>query len=192
MSYRPICDVWLLARSKVKYFGAYPGGFLSRARALLSVQSEDRVLHVCAGMVKQYPYSGFGPHDVTMDLDEALEPDIIGDANQLEDYRRALELYPEIKGVLADPPYSLELAENYSPGRENFPSADVIVRNAIEILPLGGKVGVLSLHLPRYPKAKAKEVAVVAVYVGNGNLGRTYAVFEKSLNNEDEENENWF
>jgi hypothetical protein len=42
-----------------------------------------------------------------------------------------------------------------------------------------GRVGVLSLGWPRYPKDKAKQVAVVTVYVGNGNIGRTFAVFEK-------------
>jgi hypothetical protein len=32
VSYRPITDVWILARPKVKYYGAYPNGFLERAR----------------------------------------------------------------------------------------------------------------------------------------------------------------
>lgn len=32
-SYRPICDLWILARPKVKYYGAYPNGFLERAAA---------------------------------------------------------------------------------------------------------------------------------------------------------------
>ena len=32
MSYRPITDVMILARSKTKYYGAFPAGFLSRAR----------------------------------------------------------------------------------------------------------------------------------------------------------------
>jgi hypothetical protein len=60
MSFRPIADVWILARSKVKYFGAYPAGFLSRARDLLGVGINDQVLHVCAGKVRKYPYRGFG------------------------------------------------------------------------------------------------------------------------------------
>ena len=60
-----------------------------------------------------------------------------------------------------------------------FPSANAIVKNALAILSVGGRVGVLSMEWPRYPKAKARQVAVVAVYVGNGNIGRTFAVFEK-------------
>jgi len=62
---------------------------LSRARALLGVNHQDHVLHVCSGAVRNYAYEGFGPRDLTMDLDASLNPDIKGDANLLADYRRA-------------------------------------------------------------------------------------------------------
>ena len=73
-NYRPFTDVWILARSKVKYFGAYPAGFLQRARdlLLLGAGSSRAVLHVCSGRVRDYPYQGFGPWDITMDLDERM------------------------------------------------------------------------------------------------------------------------
>jgi len=179
MSYRRITDTWNLARSKVKFFGVYPSGFLSIARALLGVNCTDRVPHVCSGKVREYPYEGFGPNDVTFDLDGALTPDIVGDANELADYECSLERYSDIKAILADPPYSEDGADNYSPSRRKFPNVNTIIRNAIEVLPPGGKVGVLPLHWPRYPKDKAKQVALAGVYVGNGDVGRTYAVFEK-------------
>jgi hypothetical protein len=83
------------------------------------------------------------------------------------------------QAILADPPYSEDWADNYFPGRRKFPNVNTIIRNAIEVLPPGGKVGVLSLHWPRYPKDNAKQVALAGVYVGNGDMGRTYAVFEK-------------
>lgn len=65
MSYRPITDVWILARPKVKYYGAYPNGFLERARALLGVSPFDPVLHVCGGSAREYPAKprGFGPRE---------------------------------------------------------------------------------------------------------------------------------
>ena len=72
MSYRPITDTWILARSKTKFFGAFPSGFLSRTQALLGVNCTDRVPHMCSGKVREYPYEGFGPNDVTFDLDAAL------------------------------------------------------------------------------------------------------------------------
>jgi hypothetical protein len=54
MSYRPFTDVWILARPKSKYFGAYPAGFLRRARDLIGCSQEDQVLHVCSGDIANY------------------------------------------------------------------------------------------------------------------------------------------
>ena len=60
MTYRPITDTWILTRAKLKrghtFYGAYPGGFPERARALLGVTINDPVLHVCGGKIKYYPY----------------------------------------------------------------------------------------------------------------------------------------
>jgi hypothetical protein len=92
----------------------------------------------------------------------------------------AITLHPAIQGVLADPPYTAEYADKYAPGAGKFPAADVIVNQSLRILPIGGRVGILSLHWPRYPKAIARQVALVGVYVGNGNLGRTFAVYERT------------
>ena len=85
-----------------------------------------------------------------------------------------------MQGVLADPPYSSQFAANYRVGADVFPTADVIVRNSIEILPVGGRLGILSQSWPRYPKAMARQIAVVAVLVGNGNICRLFAVFERT------------
>jgi len=70
--FRPIADTWILARPKVAYYGAYPSGFLERARSLLGVSIFDPVLHVCGGRVRDYPFRGFGPNDRTIDLDPEL------------------------------------------------------------------------------------------------------------------------
>lgn len=89
MSYRPITDLWMLCRSKVgNYYGAYPSGFLERARALLGVTINDPVLHVCGGRVKDYQSGpmkgkGLGPNDRTVDLDPELEPDFLLDARRI-------------------------------------------------------------------------------------------------------------
>ena len=76
----------------VLLFGAYLAGFLSRERTLFGINGEDRVLQVCTGKVKEYPY-GFGPRNLTMDLDPDLGPDIRGDVSNLVDYKRAVELH---------------------------------------------------------------------------------------------------
>ncbi len=60
MSYRPITDVWILARAKLtgghKLYGAFPGGFGERARDLLGVHIDDPVLHVCGGRTCRHEF----------------------------------------------------------------------------------------------------------------------------------------
>ena len=62
MTYRPITDIWFLARAKLnggeKYYGAYLGGFPERARVLIGAGRDDAVLHICGGMARRYPYKG--------------------------------------------------------------------------------------------------------------------------------------
>lgn len=175
MSYRPICDTWILARSKVKYYGAYPSGFLGRARALLGVGAEDPVLHVCAGRVRDYPFAGLGRQDVTLDADAETQPDILCDV--------ASEGIPSTPGgwpaILIDPPYTEEDHQKYRVGGEvALPSPSALLRSALAVVRPGGRVGMLHYLIPRPPKT-AKFVACVGVIVGFGNRGRFYTVFER-------------
>ena len=171
MSYRPITDVWILARSKVSYYGAYPAGFLHRARALLGVGPFGAVLHVCAGKVRDYPYRGFGPNDKTLDLDTACHPDFLQDA------RDPLPA-GEWKAVLIDRPYTPEDAARYMPGANKFPNVNDLLKRSIAVVDVGGKVGVLDYVWPQPPK-NAKEVAVVGVGTGRNNRARWFTVFER-------------
>jgi len=191
MSYRPICDVWFLARAKykggVKRYGAYLGGFPERARALLGCKINEPVLHVCGGMAKLYPYKrGFGPNDKTLDLDPACNPDFLLDAREAFPY-----YFPEQKdsvtgimhrpipwsGILIDPPYTEADAAHYVPGAEKYPKPNELVKNALEVLPSGGRVGLIHYILPS-PK-DCIFVACVGVVCGFNNRIRVYSVFEK-------------
>lgn len=177
MNYRPITDVWILARSKTKYYGAYPAGFLHRARALLGVGIDDSVLHVCGGKVEEYPYRGYGPNDCTLDPDLTCNPTYVRDARLT---------YPECPhtsddlwaAVLIDRPYTPEDADHYAVGRDVLPTANELVRNGIAVVPIGGRVGMLDYLWPQPPK-NAKEVAVVAVGTGRNARARWYTVFER-------------
>lgn len=199
MSYRPICDVWMLARCKYKdgkkRYGGYLGGFPERARALLGATLDDPVLHVCGGKARQYPYKGgFGPNDKTLDLDPSTKPDI----------RRDARLHPPIgwqlskdaplfmggedraewlpfKAMLIDPPYSVEDAAHYPPGGSRYPSPGLLVQNAIDVLPVGGRVGIIHYICPRRPKP-SKFVACVGIISGFNNRIRVFSVFEKTDN----------
>jgi hypothetical protein len=176
MSYRPITDVWFLARARLKhgatYYGAYLGGFPERARALLGATITEPVLHVCGGCARLYPYpGGFGPKDKTLDLDKDLRPDYLRDAR---------ESYPRgFKAMLADPPYSTEDAMHYNCGPRAYPPPGVIVRNAIAALQIGQRVGIIHYLLPS-PPANSRFVAAVGVMCGFNNRIRCYSVFERT------------
>lgn len=176
MSYRPITDVWILARAKLKggakYYGAYPGGFPERARALLGVTIDQPVLHVCGGMARLYPYSGgFGPNDKTVDLDPACKPDFLQDVRE--------PLPKGFAGMLLDPPYSTQDASKYAPGADAYPSPGKLLQNAIDALRPGQRVGIIHYMLPRQPKP-SRFVACISVICGFNNRGRIYSVFEKT------------
>lgn len=188
-NYRPICDIWILARAKVKgdkkIYGSYLGGFPERARALLGCRIDQPVLHICGGLAKQYPYKrGFGPNDKTLDLDPACSPDFLQDAREkFPPYRvrRALngELTPEMwSGILMDPPYSVEDASHYPIGADKYPSPQLLVKNAFEVLPVGGRCGIIHYLLPKPPK-NSVFIACVGVVCGFSNRIRCYSVFER-------------
>jgi len=193
MSYRPHCDTWILARPKVKFYGAFPNGFLHRAVELLGVGPDARVLHVCGGRVRDYPERGFGPNHRTVDLDPSTEPDY------LMDVRDGL---PTIPGgwdaVLQDLPYTPADAEHYldGAGADFFPKAGPLLKAGLEVVKPGGRVGTLHYEWPRPPAVKdgnrrhwgireggqilkVRPVALVHVIPGWGNRSRAYSVFEK-------------
>lgn len=188
MSYRPITDFWFLARAKLKngekYYGAYLGGFPERARVLIGSSIQEPVLHVCGGKAKAYPYTrGFGPNDKTLDIDEECKPDFLQDArapfpvSPTSTYQ-SLGWGGRWSGILIDPPYSPEDAEHYKAGKDKYPSPNLLVQNAIDVLPVGSKVGIIHYVVPKCPK-NAKFVACVGIACGFNNRIRVYSVFER-------------
>lgn len=182
MSYRPITDIWILARPKVKYYGAYPNGFLERARALLGVTPLDPVLHVCGGRVRDYPAKprGFGPNDKTLDLDVALSPDFVGAATDAIPARFGFGAggWP---ALMADPPYTEADAEHYAPGKKAFPKANLILKNMLVAVRPGGRVGMLHYILPQPPREGVRFVACIGVVTGYNQRMRTFSVFEREI-----------
>lgn len=177
MSYRPITDVWILARPKVKYYGAYPNGFLERANILLGVSPVDSVLHVCGGHAKAYPNrKAIGVGCSTLDLDPDTKPDYLRDAREI------LPLTPgqhRWDAILCDPPYTDADAAKYQPGAACLPTANQLLRHAVDAVKLHGRIGVLHYILPQPPKT-AKFVACVGVIVGFNNRMRVFSVFERT------------
>jgi hypothetical protein len=184
VSFRPVTDVWILARAKLKdgarFYGAFPAGFLHRARALLGVRLTDPVLHVCGGLVRANLYRGFGPNDKTLDLDPRTKPDYLMDARWImpgdPPCSPPFESWP---AVLIDRPYTLEDHAHYLVAAEAFPrNLNDLLRRCLSAVEVGGRVGVLDYLWPSPPKW-AREVAVVAVGTGRNNRARWYTVFER-------------
>ncbi|MBE3093975.1 MAG: hypothetical protein IMZ52_03010 [Actinobacteria bacterium] len=177
MSYRPICDMWLLARPKIKFYGAYPNGFLERARVLIGCSYNDSILHVCGGKARDYPNKGFGPNDKTLDLDPNLHPDICMDVTKGDIPKPANY---DWKGILIDPPYTLEDASHYYNGTINdrFPNPNELVKKCINSIGVGKKVGILHYICPSCPK-NAKFIACIGIIMGFNNRIRCFSVYER-------------
>ena len=186
MSYRPITDCWWLARAKLKngekYYGAYLGGFVERARALLGCRPEEPVLHVCGGKAKLYPYSNpgraVGPNDCTLDLDESLNPDFLQDAR--DPFPTTAPDGTPWGAILMDPPYSIDDSTFYKPGMEVYPKPNLLVKNALNALQVGRRVGIIHYIVPQHPKKMSMFVACVGVFCGFNNRARAFSVFERT------------
>jgi hypothetical protein len=179
VSYRPITDLWILARPKVAYYGAYPSGFLERARALLGVTTDDAVLHVCSGKVRDYPFRGLGRNDRTLDIDPATKPDYVHDCR----YSLPATDRKYWPAILADPPYSVADADHYACGSEKLPAPGALLELCLHYVRPGGRVGFLHYQWPRPPEKigryRIKPVALVGVIAGYANNIRAFSVYEK-------------
>ena len=180
MSSRPITDVWILGRSKTKdpetgrtYYGAYPAGFLERARPMLVGGNPDAcILHVCGGHARGYngtpaekggiTLSGFGKNDLTLDIDPLCAS------------MRKSGLRPD--AILIDRPYSVEDAKNYRCGPDVLPDLNKLLADCLSLT--DGHVGVIDYA---WPSAKgAKEVAAVAVGTGRNGRARWFTVWKRT------------
>lgn len=185
MSYRPLSDVMILARSKTKYYGAFPAGFLSRGRDMLGVGPDDAVLHVCGGKVREYPFKGLGPNDMTVDIDPACKPDFLMDVRKQLPRRPVVVVGGLAKNsslwdaVMIDRPYSVEDATHYACGSDVLPDLNKLVSDAFDVIPPGHCVGVLDYLWP-HPGKKGTEVFVTAVGTGRNSRARWYTVFRKN------------
>lgn len=193
-NYRPVTDVWILARPKVKYYGAYPNGFLERARVFMPVTRTEPVLHLCGGMVKAYPtWSKLCPNDLTVDIDPETTPDLVCDLRHgvppVTSVKPVLTL-PQIldmgiagwegwRGILIDRPYTPEDAAKYRCGADVLPPIKKLLKDALAVCCIGGRVGVLDYVFPRPPATGVKLILKASVTVGYDNRDRCFSVFER-------------
>lgn len=177
MASRPICDVWILARPKVKYYGAYPNGFLERAIPAIGASTHDTVIHACGGHARAYPNKKWVRNAVTLDIDPNTKPDFLGDVQTDDPWTHLRsKLKAPLRYVLIDPPYSAEDAKNYE--HKECPKIGPIMEQAARFMIKGGTIGVLHYVWPRPPKG-FRQVMLAAVVMGYYNKARFFSVFQK-------------
>lgn len=84
---------------------------------------------------------------------------------------------PEWDAVLIDPPYTEGDAEKYKPGKDVFPKPNLLLKNALQVVKPGGKVGMLHYLAPS--RGDSHFVACVAVFTGFNNRMRVFSVYER-------------
>jgi len=145
------------------YYGGYPHGYLRRIKALFPDKSKP--LHVFSGCVDDAVIPGD-----TVDLNDALKPTFVDDAQSLE--KVPLRNYDII---LADPPYSVEDAEHYKPS--------MVKRNKVLKALAGTKPGThvvwLDQVLPMYRKDEWKIVGVIGMVKSTNHRFRVVTIFER-------------
>lgn len=200
MNYRPITDFWILARGKVSYYGAFPAGFLERARQLLvSGRNDLSILHVCSGMVHKYngaggfPLKGFSKKDLRLDINPLCKPDIICDVRNIHGlritkefrdlcYYRTGRYSPD--AALIDRPYSendsREYEKRYKMRADSFPAKlNNLVADTLEVITPGGVCGVLDYEWPSLDDKLYKCVFAVAVATGKRQRIRIFTGWVK-------------
>jgi hypothetical protein len=157
---------WVLGndyRVKSGYHGGYPATYLRRIKALFP--ERQRALHLFSGKVDIEAFPG-----VTCDLNPALEPDYIDNAETLE----KVPLY-QFDIILADPPYTGEDADRYGTPMVNRGK----VMQALTRVRAGAAVVWLDMTLPMYRKADWRVLARIGVTRSTNHRFRTVTVFER-------------
>ena len=166
--------IWMIGnnyRSKKKYYGEYPPGYLKRVHALFP-DMED-VLHLFSGTVEK----GLWKNEVLFDINPDLNPDVVGDAEHLSDYFNA----NSFDLVVADPPYSAEDAEHY--GRPMV-SRNKVMKDVHKILRPGGFICWLDQVLPMYRKDQFRLVGTIGIIRSTNHRFRVLSIFQKVCDEE--------
>lgn len=147
-------------------WGVYPKGWLEWAMRVCQLTgcSHHELLHVCSGGL------GRDALGVRVDIRPAACPDVVADGRNLP---FADETF---RGVLLDPPYSIEYADQLY-GTE-YPRPSHLLAEAARVVRPGGVVAMLHFFVP-YPPAGCDIAGVYGVTQGCGYRIRAFTVYRK-------------
>ena len=163
-----VYGMWIMGndyRVKSGYYGGYPATYLRRIKGLFP--EKKRVLHLFSGRVDQSEMPGD-----TVDLDPAMEPTFLDDAQRLEHV--PVQNYDLI---LADPPYSVEDAEHYQP---TMVKRNVVMRELGARAQPGAHVVWLDQVLPMYRKAQWDVIGRIGMTKSTNHRFRVVTIFERT------------
>lgn len=143
--------------------GGYPYGFVEWALREMGCKDADNVLHLCSGSMKT---------GLRVDIRPEMKPDIIADCRHVPLPDESVEF------ILADPPYSLDYAENLYGTGKNYPKPGEILKEAARLLKPGGKIGLLHFLVPMTRKPM-KMLGVYGVTTGAGYAIRAWTLWTK-------------
>ncbi|EMM99102.1 hypothetical protein [Leptospira noguchii] len=148
------------------YHGAYPEQYLKRLLPMFPDKS--RILHLFSGKTPPGNY-------IRMDKNPELKSEIVGDAELLSSYVRAILGHP-LDLILADPPYTKEDAEHYG---FIMVSRSKVLAEAWKALETGGHLVWLDQVVPQYAGDKWILEGKIYLSISTNHRVRAICIFRK-------------
>lgn len=183
--------------------GGYPEGFIKKVGALMGVVDYREVLHICSGSVRSARCIDWRPAQGRLGCPDAdvfspllewwdgrahlvecphdpLHPRLGGSSCSVVGDARVLPIRDAcVRYVMADPPYSVEYAEELWDLGKRYPTPIVLLREAARVLVPGGLVAFLHHVVPILPPT-LERVAVHGVTTGPGYRIRALTIARRT------------
>jgi hypothetical protein len=160
--------------TSVEHFGAFPDGggypkhFFKWALSELSAHrgstvNPNTILHLCSGSMLT---------GIRVDIRPEVNPDVVSDCRDTPFPDRSFDV------IMADPPYSVDYAENLYGTGKMYPGPGQILNEASRLLVPGGLVAIMHHQVPVF-RRPLRLVKVYAVHRGLGFNLVAWSLFRK-------------
>lgn len=145
--------------------GGYPIGFVKWALEKMGCVDFGQVLHMCSGSMLT---------GMRLDIRIKTNPDIVADCRDTPFPNESFDF------ILADPPYTYDLAAKLYKTEDVFPKPFHIMKEALRLLRFGGKFGILHPMIPMIRKP-FRIIDVWGITNGCGYNIRAFTLMVKNL-----------